>query len=127
MGKSSNPASRPRTRDLLRDRVTRAITGHSAGDGSDEKEMRAPMPLMRAVSLRTRVTILSATVVLVSVSLMAAAAYFVVYRAMYNDVDQQLESRADGMAALARAGCCARSPNNWWRARCSPPTSRSRW
>ncbi|NED60569.1 two-component sensor histidine kinase, partial [Streptomyces sp. SID10244] len=44
----------------------------------DLAEMRAPMPLTRAVSLKTRVTLLSATVVLVSVSLMAAAAYFVV-------------------------------------------------
>ncbi|MBR7191015.1 MULTISPECIES: HAMP domain-containing sensor histidine kinase [unclassified Gordonia (in: high G+C Gram-positive bacteria)] len=111
IGKSSNSTSRhPKTRDLLRDRLTRAITGHTTGVGSDEKEMRAPMPLMRAVSLRTRVTILSATVVLVSVSLMAAAAYFVVYRAMYNDVDQQLESRADGMAALARAGVLRTQP-----------------
>ncbi|MFW0786851.1 HAMP domain-containing sensor histidine kinase [Gordonia sp. CPCC 206044] len=66
--------------------------------------MRAPMPLTRAVSLKTRVTLLSATVVLVSVSLMAAAAYFVVYRAMYNEVDSQLESRADGMTALAKTG-----------------------
>ncbi|MGV9824143.1 MULTISPECIES: ATP-binding protein [unclassified Gordonia (in: high G+C Gram-positive bacteria)] len=66
--------------------------------------MRAPMPLTRAVSLRLRVTLLSATVVLVAVSLMAAAAYFVVYRAMYNEVDSQLESRADGMTALAKTG-----------------------
>ena len=45
-----------------------------------EREMRAPMPLTRSVSLRVRVTLLSATVVLLAVSLMAAAAYFVVYR-----------------------------------------------
>ncbi|MFT4043266.1 MAG: HAMP domain-containing sensor histidine kinase [Gordonia sp. (in: high G+C Gram-positive bacteria)] len=70
----------------------------------DNGEMRGPMPLTRAVSLRLRVTILSATVVLVSVSLMALAAYFVVNRAMYNEVDSQLESRADGMTALARTG-----------------------
>ncbi len=123
IGKSSNSTSRhPKTRDLLRDRLTRAITGHTTGVGSDEKEMRAPMPLMRAVSLRTRVTILSATVVLVSVSLMAAAAYFVVYRAMYNDVDQQLERPR----SPAR-GSCVRSPSSWWPERCSPPTSPSRW
>nr|WP_040511376.1 HAMP domain-containing sensor histidine kinase [Gordonia soli] len=66
--------------------------------------MRAPIPLTRAFSLKTRVTLLSATVVLVSVGLMAAAAYFVVYRAMYNEVDSQLESRADGMTALAKTG-----------------------
>ncbi|GAB35520.1 sensor histidine kinase [Gordonia otitidis] len=67
-------------------------------------EMRDPMPLTRLVSLRLRVTLLSATVVLVSVGLMAGAAYFVVYRAMYNEVDNQLESRADGMTALAKMG-----------------------
>ena len=38
------------------------------------------MPLTSTVSLRSRVTILAATVVLVSVSLMAAAAYFTVHR-----------------------------------------------
>ncbi|MDY6808801.1 MAG: HAMP domain-containing sensor histidine kinase [Actinomycetota bacterium] len=74
--------------------------------------MRAPMPLTRAVSLTTRVTLLSATVVLVSVSLMAAAAYFVVYRAMYNEVDSQLESRADGMTALAKTGLLNERPES---------------
>ncbi|GAA11652.1 two-component histidine kinase MprB [Gordonia alkanivorans NBRC 16433] len=98
----------------MRDHLTRMLAGGPGSSGekgaSGEKEMRAPMPLTRAVSLRSRVTILSATVVLVSVSLMAAAAYFVVYRAMYNEVDQQLESRADGMAALARAGVLRNQP-----------------
>lgn len=70
------------------------------------------MPLTRAVSLTTRVTLLSATVVLVSVSLMAAAAYFVVYRAMYNEVDSQLESRADGMTALAKTGLLNERPES---------------
>lgn len=74
--------------------------------------MRPPMPLTRAVSLKTRVTLLSATVVLVSVSLMAAAAYFVVYRAMYNEVDSQLESRADGMTALAKTGLLNERPES---------------
>jgi two-component system sensor histidine kinase MprB len=74
--------------------------------------MRAPMPLTRAVSLTTRVTLLSATVVLVSVSLMAAAAYFVVYRAMYNEVDSQLESRADGMTVLAKTGLLNERPES---------------
>ncbi|MCX2962737.1 sensor histidine kinase [Gordonia aquimaris] len=78
----------------------------------DRKEMRAPMPLTRAVSLTTRVTLLSATVVLVSVSLMAAAAYFVVYRAMYNEVDSQLESRADGMTVLAKTGLLNERPES---------------
>ena len=70
------------------------------------------MPLTRAVSLTTRVTLLSATVVLVSVSLMAAAAYFVVYRAMYNEVDSQLESRADGMTVLAKTGLLNERPES---------------
>ena len=76
------------------------------------EEMREPIPLTRAVSLKTRVTLLSATVVLVSVSLMAAAAYFVVYRAMYNEVDSQLESRADGMTALAKTGLLNERPES---------------
>lgn len=75
-------------------------------------DMRPPMPLTRAVSLKTRVTVLSATVVLVSVGLMAAAAYFVVYRAMYNEVDSQLESRADGMNLLARSGVLNERPES---------------
>lgn len=70
------------------------------------------MPLTRAVSLRTRVALLAATVVLVSVSLMAGAAYFVVYRAMYNEVDSQLVSRADGMTALAKTGMLNERPES---------------
>ncbi len=75
-----------------------------------EREMRAPMPLTRSVSLRVRVTLLSATVVLLAVSLMAAAAYFVVYRAMYNEIDTGLESRADGMTLLAKNGTINQRP-----------------
>ncbi|WP_161927599.1 HAMP domain-containing sensor histidine kinase [Gordonia crocea] len=72
--------------------------------------MREPFALTRSASLTTRVALLSATVVAVSVSLMAAAAYFVVYRAMYNEVDRQLESRADGMLALSRTGALRGDP-----------------
>ncbi|MFT4202154.1 MAG: two-component sensor histidine kinase, partial [Gordonia sp. (in: high G+C Gram-positive bacteria)] len=72
--------------------------------------MREPFALTRSASLTTRVALLSATVVAVSVSLMAAAAYFVVYRAMYNDIDRQLESRADGMTALSRTGALGGNP-----------------
>ncbi len=72
--------------------------------------MREPFALTRSASLTTRVALLSATVVAVSVSLMAAAAYFVVYRAMYNEVDRQLESRADGMTALSRTGALRGDP-----------------
>ncbi|HNP57905.1 MAG TPA: HAMP domain-containing sensor histidine kinase [Gordonia sp. (in: high G+C Gram-positive bacteria)] len=74
------------------------------------REMREPFALTRSASLTTRVALLSATVVAVSVSLMAAAAYFVVYRAMYNEVDRQLESRADGMTALSRTGALRGDP-----------------
>ncbi|MFT4126398.1 MAG: HAMP domain-containing sensor histidine kinase [Gordonia sp. (in: high G+C Gram-positive bacteria)] len=74
--------------------------------------MRAPIPLTRSVSLRLRVSLLSASVVLVAVSLMAGAAYFVVSRAMYNEVDSQLESRADGMTALAKTGMLNNRPES---------------
>lgn len=80
--------------------------------GREATEMRAPMPLTRAFSLRFRVTALSATVVLLAVSLMAGAAYYVVYRALYNDIDTQLESRADGMTALADAGVLEGNPQS---------------
>ena len=56
--------------------------------------MRDPMPLTKAVSLRTRVTLLAATVVGIAVALMAASAFFVVQRALYDDVDNQLATRA---------------------------------
>lgn len=81
----------------------------NSGDRAN-KEMRAPWALTRSASLTLRVTLLSATVVLISVGLMAAAAYFVVYRAMYNEVDRQLESRADGMTALAKSGLLSERP-----------------
>lgn len=94
---------------LLLQRMHRDVKQHK---DKHPKELRAPMPLTRAVSLRTRVTLLSATVVLVSVGLMAAAAYFVVSRAMYNEVDTQLESRADGMTALSKIGVLNQNPQN---------------
>ncbi|MGC5249252.1 ATP-binding protein [Gordonia sp. DT219] len=72
--------------------------------------MRAPTALTRSVSLRVRVTLLSMTVVLLAVTLMAGAAYFVVYRAMYNEIDTGLESRADGMTALAKTGTLNQRP-----------------
>lgn len=73
--------------------------------------MREPFVLTRSVSLRARVTLLSATVVLLAVTLMAGAAYFVVYRAMYNEIDTGLESRADGMTALAKTGTLNARPD----------------
>lgn len=60
-------------------------------------EMRPPMPLTRSVSLRWRVTLLAASVVAIAVAVMAVAAYAVVSRALYNDVDKQLQSRASAI------------------------------
>lgn len=52
------------------------------------------MPLTRSVSLRWRVTLLAASVVAIVVAVMAVAAYAVVARALYADVDHQLRTRA---------------------------------
>lgn len=64
---------------------------------SDPSAMRPPMPLTRTVSLRWRVTLLAASVVAIAVAVMAIAAYAVVSRALYGDVDNQLRSRADAL------------------------------
>lgn len=72
--------------------------------------MRSPLRLTRSVSLRRRVALLAAAVVLLSAVLMAGAAYFVVSRSMYNDVDTQLVARADGLTALAKAGRLSSGP-----------------
>lgn len=82
----------------------------SDGRNWEPREMRAPWSLTRRASLRTRVALLSATVVLVAVAAMGAAAYFSLYRSMFNDIDSQLESRADGMALLAESGRLAADP-----------------
>ena len=59
--------------------------------------MRPPMPLTRSVSLRWRVTLLAASVVAIAVAVMAIAAYAVVSRALYADVDNQLRTRASAL------------------------------
>ncbi|MFC0316478.1 ATP-binding protein [Gordonia phosphorivorans] len=66
--------------------------------------MRSPLSLTRGVSLRTRVALLVAAVVMLSATLMAGATYVFVYRALYQDVDSQLTVRADGMTVLANTG-----------------------
>ena len=76
------------------------------------RQMRKPTPLTRTISLRWRITILSATVVGIAVAVMAAAAFAVVYRAMYADVDSQLTNRANGMTELARIGVLDDSPES---------------
>ncbi|MET9211896.1 MULTISPECIES: HAMP domain-containing sensor histidine kinase [unclassified Nocardia] len=63
----------------------------------DAGEMRPPMPLTRSVSLRWRVTLLAASVVLIAVAVTSIAAYAMVARALYADVDAQLEARAATM------------------------------
>ncbi|NKY84941.1 sensor histidine kinase [Nocardia veterana] len=59
--------------------------------------MRPPMPLTRSVSLRWRVTLLAASVVAIAVAVTSIAAYALVARALYADVDSQLRSRSDVM------------------------------
>ncbi len=55
------------------------------------------MPLTRSVSLRWRVTLLAASLVAVAVAVTSIAAYAMVARALYADVDSQLRARADTM------------------------------
>ncbi len=81
-------------------------------DNELPRQMRKPMPLTRTISLRWRITILAATVVGIAVAVMAAAAFAVVYRAMYADVDSQLTNRANGMTELARIGVLDDSPES---------------
>ncbi|MFI5780566.1 ATP-binding protein [Nocardia sp. NPDC051570] len=64
---------------------------------ADGIEMRPPTPLTSSVSLRWRVTLLAASVVLVAVALTSIAAYAMVARSLYADVDKQLQARAAGM------------------------------
>ncbi|GAA5043468.1 HAMP domain-containing sensor histidine kinase [Nocardia callitridis] len=61
--------------------------------------MRPPSPLTRSVSLRWRVTLLAASVVAIAVAVTSIAAYALVARALYADVDQQLRERADAVIA----------------------------
>ncbi|MBF6259562.1 HAMP domain-containing histidine kinase [Nocardia farcinica] len=59
--------------------------------------MRPPMPLTSSVSLRWRVTLLAASVVAIAVAVTSIAAYAMVARALYADVDEQLRARAATM------------------------------
>ena len=53
----------------------------------------APAPVARSVSLRWRVMLLAMSMVVMGVVLMALAVYVVVARALYDDLDMQLQSR----------------------------------
>lgn len=55
------------------------------------------MPLTRSVSLRWRVTLLAASLVAIAVAVTSIAAYAMVARALYADVDSQLKARAATM------------------------------
>lgn len=81
-------------------------------DTKSQGTMRDASLLTRSISLRLRVTLLAATVVGIAVAVMAVSAYAVVYRAMYADVDAQLENRAEGMTQLARYGVLDDAPEN---------------
>ncbi|MEU7764005.1 HAMP domain-containing sensor histidine kinase [Nocardia sp. NPDC049190] len=61
--------------------------------------MRPPMPLTRSISLRWRVTLLAASVVAIAVAVTSIAAYALVARALYADVDAQLRTRASAVIA----------------------------
>ncbi|WP_454195122.1 ATP-binding protein [Nocardia sp. Marseille-Q1738] len=65
----------------------------------ESADMRPPMPLTRSVSLRWRVTLLAASVVAIAVAVTSIAAYALVARALYADVDAQLRSRATAVIA----------------------------
>ena len=78
----------------------------------EPRPLREPNPLTRSVSLRTRVALLSAAVVMLSAMLMAGATFVFVYRALYQDVDNQLEARANGLTALAQVGRLNEDPNS---------------
>ncbi|MFJ4652746.1 ATP-binding protein [Nocardia sp. NPDC088792] len=64
---------------------------------SEPAELRPPTPLTRSVSLRWRVTLLAASVVAVAVAFTSIAAYAMVARSLYADVDSQLRARASLM------------------------------
>src|SRR6476620_11156725 len=66
---------------------------------SEPPDMRPPIPLTRSVSLRWRVTLLAASVVAIAVAVTSIAAYALVARALYANVDTQLRSRANGVIA----------------------------
>lgn len=63
-------------------------------DPDSGRPMRPPLLLTRSVPLRRRVTLLAAGAVAIAVAVTSIAAYAVVARALYADVDKQLRARA---------------------------------
>lgn len=90
--------------------------------GAEPAPMRPPTPLTRTVSLRWRVTLLAASVVAIAVAVTSIAAYAMVARALYGDVDAQLRARAATMISGDIDSMAFQSLG--WR-RCSPTTSAS--
>lgn len=81
-------------RTLPRRPVVAALGQHRPPDSA---ELRPPMPLTSSVSLRWRVTLLAASVVAIAVAVTSIAAYAMVARSLYADVDSQLQARAATM------------------------------
>src|SRR5215218_9757533 len=68
---------------------------------------RPPLSATTSLSLRWRVMLLAMSMVAMVVVLMAVAVYAVVSRALYNDIDNQLQSRAQ---LLIASGSLAADP-----------------
>ncbi len=75
----------------------RPVVAALGGQRGESAEMRPPTPLTSSVSLRWRVTLLAASVVAVAVAFTSIAAYAMVARSLYADVDSQLRARASLM------------------------------
>ena len=73
---------------------------------------REPLRATTSLSLRWRVMLLAMSMVAMVVVLMAVAVYAVVSAALYNDIDNQLQSRAQLLIAsgslAVKGGCPAR-------------------
>lgn len=98
-GRGGNSRSERRSRETT-GRGRDGAAGHGVAgvaQRADPHDLRPPMPLTRSVSLRWRVTLLAASVVAIAVALTSIAAYAMVARSLYSDVDQQLKARAEVM------------------------------
>src|SRR5215203_3889707 len=72
-----------------------------------QAKVRPPLATASSLSLRWRVMLLAMSMVAMVVVLMAVAVYAVVSRALYNDIDNQLQSRAQ---LLIASGSLAADP-----------------
>ena len=83
--------------------------------------LRPPLPPTSSLSLRWRVMALAMSMVAMVVVLMAVAVYAVVSRALYDDIDSQLHSRA---RLLIESGSLAADPGKAIEARRIPTSTR---